>query len=236
MKLIPNVLLPGGVVISYHDERLDFGAIGTFTIFPELNSILQKVHHHPDFSKFSAIVITRTAYRLTDKLHSDYPQAINQLSNGHAHDMSTNIFERLPQVFFDEQPNNSSDFIRIIGREGGKRVYKFIRSDYVNRVVNLFKYKIILSKADGASGTIGNPVPARIMGTPSIEPPGTGSTESFFSIGAFDTLSEAESALKYIKTKFARVMLGVLKTTQDITPQKWEHVPLQDFTSASDVS
>jgi len=235
-KIFPNVLLPGGVVISYHDERLDFGAIGTFTIFPELNSILQKVHHHPDFSKFSAIVITRTAYRLTDKLHSDYPQAINQLSNGHAHDMSTNIFERLPQVFFDEQPNNSSDFIRIIGREGGKRVYKFIRSDYVNRVVNLFKYKIILSKADGASGTIGNPVPARIMGTPSIEPPGTGSTESFFSIGAFDTLSEAESALKYIKTKFARVMLGVLKTTQDITPQKWEHVPLQDFTSASDVS
>lgn len=30
-------------------------------------------------------------------------------------------------------------------------------------------------------------------------------------------------------------MLGVLKTTQDITPQKWEHVPLQDFTSSSDI-
>ena len=126
-------------------------------------------------------------------------------------------------------------FIRIIGREGGKRVYKFIRSDYVNRVVNLFKYKIILSKADGASGTIGNPVPARIMGSPSIEPPGTGSTESFFSIGAFETLSEAESALKYVKTKFARIMLGVLKTTQDITPQKWAHVPMQDFASSSDI-
>lgn len=70
---------------------------------------------------------------------------------------------------------------------------------------------------------------------PSIEPPGTGSTESFFSIGAFDTLDEAQAALKYVKTKFARTMLGVLKTTQDITPQKWEHVPLQDFTSSSDI-
>lgn len=234
-KIFPNVSLPGGIAISYHDEKSDFGAIGTFTIFPELNSILRKVHHHPDFSKLSAIVITRTAYRLTDKLHSDYPQAINQLSNGHTHDMSTNIFERLPQVFFDVQPDNGLDFIRILGREGGKRVYKFIRSDYVNRVLNLFKYKIILSKADGASGTIGNPIPARIMGAPSIEPPGTGSTESFFSIGAFDTLDEAESALKYIKTKFARIMLGVLKTTQDITPQKWDHVPLQDFSSTSDI-
>ena len=113
-------MLPGGVVISYHDERLDFGAIGTFTIFPELNSILQKVHHQPDFSKLSAIVITRTAYRLTDKLHSDYPQAINQLSNGHAHDMSTNIFERLPQVFFDEQPNDGSDFYQDNRQRGRK--------------------------------------------------------------------------------------------------------------------
>lgn len=234
-KIFPNTAITGGIVISYHDERFDFGAIGTFTAYPELNSILQKVHRHQDFSKFSAIVITRTAYRLTDKLHSDYPQAIHQLSNGHAHDMATNIFERLPQVFFDVRPTDDEDYIRIIGREGGKRVYKFIRADYVNRVLNLFKYKIILSKADGASGTIGNPIPARIMGTPSIESPGIGSTESFFSIGAFDTLNEAESALKYIKTKFARVMLGVLKTTQDITPQKWEHVPLQDFTSASDI-
>ena len=149
--------------------------------------------------------------------------------------MSTNIFERLPQIFFAEKPNDNADYIKIIGREGGKRVYKFIRADYVNQVSNLFKYKIVSSKADGASGTIGNPIPARIMGMPSIEPPGTGSTESFFSIGAFDTLDEAQAALKYVKTKFARTMLGVLKTTQDITPQKWEHVPLQDFTSSSDI-
>lgn len=30
-------------------------------------------------------------------------------------------------------------------------------------------------------------------------------------------------------------MLGVLKTTQDITPDKWKYVPLQDFTSSSDI-
>lgn len=39
----------------------------------------------------------------------------------------------------------------------------------------------------------------------------------------------------YIRTKFARILLGVLKTTQDVTPQKWRYVPLQDFTSASDI-
>ena len=234
-KIFRNTEIIGGIAITYHDGCNEFGCIGTFTAYSELNSILRKIHQHPHFLSFSSIVITRTAYRLTDKLHIDYPQAINQLSNGHAYDMSTNIFERLPQVFFDEKPADNADYIRMIGRDGGKRVYKFIRASYVNQVSNLFKYKIVLSKADGASGTIGNPIPARIMGTPNIEPPGTGSTESFFSIGAFDNQDEAQAALKYVKTKFARTMLGILKTTQDITPQKWEHVPLQDFTSASDI-
>lgn len=54
-------------------------------------------------------------------------------------------------------------------------------------------------------------------------------------LGVFETNIEAEAALKYIKTKFARILLGVLKTTQDITPDKWSMVPLQNFSSNSDV-
>ena len=30
-------------------------------------------------------------------------------------------------------------------------------------------------------------------------------------------------------------MLGLLKVTQDNTPDKWKYVPLQDFTSDSDI-
>ncbi len=41
--------------------------------------------------------------------------------------------------------------------------------------------------------------------------------------------------MKYVKTKFARVMLGILKITQDNTRDKWKYVPLQDFTSSSDI-
>lgn len=44
-----------------------------------------------------------------------------------------------------------------------------------------------------------------------------------------------ENALKYIKSKFARTMLGVIKITQDLTPTKWKYVPLQNFTSSSDI-
>ena len=60
-------------------------------------------------------------------------------------------------------------------------------------------------------------------------------TQSFISIGAFDKQKEAEAALKYVKSKFARVMLGILKVTQDNNKETWKYVPLQDFTENSDI-
>lgn len=40
---------------------------------------------------------------------------------------------------------------------------------------------------------------------------------------------------KYIKTKFARTLLGTLKVTQHNHKGTWRYVPLQDFTPASDI-
>lgn len=57
----------------------------------------------------------------------------------------------------------------------------------------------------------------------------------FISIGSFDTEEEARNASKYLKTKFARTLFGILKVTQDVTPAKWAYVPIQDFTNKSDI-
>lgn len=51
----------------------------------------------------------------------------------------------------------------------------------------------------------------------------------------YATKKEAEAVLKYIKTKFARTMLGILKITQANTRDKWSKVPVQDFTVESDI-
>ncbi|MBR5652780.1 MAG: Eco57I restriction-modification methylase domain-containing protein [Prevotella sp.] len=234
-KIFPNSEITGGIAISYHDEKHQFGAIGVFTSFMELNMILKKVTLQEGFESFKNIVISRTVYRLTDKLHKDYPNAVSQLSKGHAYDMSSNIFERLPHIFYEEIPNDGFLYIRMLGRCDGNRAYRYIRRDYVNNVINLEKYKIVLARADGAAGTIGNPIPARVIGNPTIEPPMTGTTESFLSIGSFTNKNEAKAALLYVKTKFVRTLLSILKTTQDITPDKWAYVPLQDFTPSSDI-
>ena len=41
--------------------------------------------------------------------------------------------------------------------------------------------------------------------------------------------------LKYVSTKFARTLLGILKTTQGNAPKTWIYVPLQDFSDKSDI-
>ena len=101
--------------------------------------------------------------------------------------------------------------------------------------MNLDSYKLFLSKADGASGQIGNPIPARIIGKPEIGVPGMGNTESFISIGKCDSEYEVHALYKYVATRFVRALLGALKTTQDITPEKWKYVPQQDFSEHSDI-
>jgi len=54
-------------------------------------------------------------------------------------------------------------------------------------------------------------------------------------MGAFDTKEEAENLLKYVKSKFARLLLGILKVTQGNKAETWERVPLQDFSISSDI-
>lgn len=228
-KVFTNTEIKGGISISYRDANKEFGAIEIFTPQDHLNSILHKVKDYENFQSMSNIVITRTAYRLTDKMHKDHPEAIGQLSNGHAYDMSSNIFTRLPQIFYENKPDDGYEYIQILGRENNERMYKYVRKDYVRETKNTFKYKVIIPKASG-SGKFGETISSPLIGEPGI-----GSTETFITIGSFDNTLEAQNARKYIYTKFCRALLGVLKRTQEITPDKWKYVPLQDFTANADI-
>ena len=74
-KVFSNTEIKGGIAITYYDNGMDYGSIGVFTPYEQLNSILNKVILRDDFYSMSDIVITRTAYRLTEDMHRDYPSA-----------------------------------------------------------------------------------------------------------------------------------------------------------------
>lgn len=82
---------------------------------------------------------------------------------------------------------------------------------------------------------IGSGVFGEVLSTEIIAEPGLGYTQTFIGIGGYDTRAEALNVSKYLKTKFARSMLGILKITQDCPAPKWKYVPLQDFSAKSDI-
>ena len=97
------------------------------------------------------------------------------------------------------------------------------------------KWKIFTSKGNGGAGLLGDGKPAAIIGKAYIGAPNSACTDSLIPIGAFNTVTETENLQKYLKTKFVRLLIGVLKTSQNISQNVYKFVPIQDFTSASDI-
>lgn len=232
-RVFSNNLFEGGVAITYRDANVNFGAIGIFTAFSELNGIIEKVVE-TNSESFSNIVFGQNIYQYTDKLHEDYPNAESLLSKGHKYDVTSNAFERIGFVFFDNKQDDGNSYIQILGLQNNKRVYKWVRSEYISKHLSLSKYKVFVATSNGASGTLCD-VAARMISKPLLGTPFVGTTQTFLTVGSFDTKEEANAALKYVRSKFTRALLGVLKVTQHNTSEKWKYVPLQDFTSASDI-
>lgn len=223
--MFKNTDIKGGVAITYRDTKQDFGAIFTYTHYKELNNILKRVLTHKDFKSLDYLIYVQNKFDL-DVLYSDYPDYKSIVgSGGKEKRLTTSIFSQL-NVFEDTKSDNS---VKILGLIKNNRVYKYILRKYLQEHENLEKYKVILPKSNG-SGAIGEVLSAPLVGVPLV-----GYTQSFISIGAFDEEKEANACLKYIKSKFARIMLGILKVTQDNNKDTWKYVPLQDFTEGSDI-
>lgn len=116
-KVFPNTDIKGGIAVSYKDDGLILGPIGVFSPYPIVNSILKKVTQSEDFSSLSEIIYSRTAYRFTDEMHKENPNAHSKLSKGHDYDVSSNIFERLPEIFYESEPVDGENYIKILGSE-----------------------------------------------------------------------------------------------------------------------
>ena len=222
-----NVDIKGGVAITMRNANVNYGKIIRYTAFQELNSILNKVTNHKDFTSIDQIIYLQNKFNLK-ALYEDYPQYREIIgSGGKEKRLTTSIFNQL-DVFTEEA--TQKDELKIIGLINNNRIYRYIPAKYIDTHDNTYKYKVILPASNG-SGAIGE-----VLSTPIIGEPIIGYTQSFISIGCFETEKEASAVFKYVKSKFMRTMLGVLKVTQHNHTDVWKFVPLQDFTSTSDIN
>ena len=223
--IFPNVDIKGGIAISLHNDNETYKKIGIFSYFPELISILRKVNCTSEFS-LASIVNQCTKFNLK-ALYDKYPKYIELIgSNGREKRLTTKIFEQLDCFVENKDEYNT---IEIKGLIKNNRISKYINISLIEQSKILCKYKVIVPKSNG-SGALGE-----VLSTPMIGQPMIGHTQSFINFGPFDIENEAIACLKYIKTKFARCLLGSLKVTQHNPKSTWENVPIQNFSNNYDI-
>lgn len=228
-EVFPNVDIKGGIVIIFRDKNKIFGEIDTFIPFKELRSIFHKVKSITK-ENMSNFVYSPDSYRFTDCLFIENPYLIGRTDKTHAKAVASSVFSRYPEIFFTTKPDDGEDYIQIYGRTKGARIYYWLKRKYIANHANLDKWKVFVPGANG-TGAFGE-----ILSTPVVGSPAIGHNQTFVSLGEFDTEFEAEALLKYLKSKFARSMLGIMKTTQNNQSKiTWSKVPLQNFTKNSDI-
>jgi len=212
-KVFPNTDIKGGVCITLWDKNsINGGLGGKFIHFSELGRILNKIK----VGGFEKIVFVNTAP--TKPINPKRPKDKK---------IRSNAFVELPDIFVDQPDKDHT--VKIVGVIRNNRTERYISKNLIDDPI-LNKWKVFLPESNGG-GKFGE-----VLSTPFVAKPNTGCAQTFIQIGSFTSELHANSCMKYIKTKFCRALLGTLKVTQHNPKSTWKNVPLQDFTTESDIN
>lgn len=106
------------------------------------------------------------------------------------------------------------------------------RSEVPSRLEWIDKWKIFTAESNNIGTELNDDNFNTIIGTP-----GTICTETFVVIGADLELDEenTHNLSLYLKTKFSRYLHSIAKTSQHGTKSTYRFIPLQDFSTDSDI-
>ena len=138
-----------------------------------------------------------------------------------------NYYEDGKEIMFkriEEKPFDNCIKIYYFGwlKDGLKYADRKYITTY-NHVVD--KYKVMVSKAYGERGAY----PYFIIGKPFIAEPGTCCNMTYLVIGEYDNEQTAVNVMSYMRTKFFRFLVSIMKNTQNAYKKVYSLVPLQDF-------
>lgn len=113
--------------------------------------------------------------------------------------------------------------------ENKVRKVEYVNRDEIRKNKEFIDYWKVFVPGSGGSGN-----DEMILGRPEIASPNSVCSQSYL-FSSHDTKEEAENFYKYIHTKFLRIIVSSIKITQSAPKRVYQFVPIQDFTSNSDI-
>ena len=125
--------------------------------------------------------------------------------------------------------SNYKNFVLAKNDKNKIKLYRYGKVGYINsdsipkNEALIKKIKVIISKAGSGSDAF----PHQIIGKPIISEPGSVSTETYLILGVFNSMKEAKNFISYVKTRFFRFLVSLIKISQNAPREVYKFVPRQ---------
>jgi hypothetical protein len=167
---------------------------------------------------------------------SEAVNIITKVREKEEENLSSHVFSRKPfglgsnikgvKTYFDNS-------ITLFGSQGISYINEY---DVVANKQLIGNWKVIMSKTSAEhAGQSDKDGKKKVVSRIEVLAPGTICTESYLLLSVFDDESGAKNMKSYVQTRFFRFLLSTILLTQNIAKDKFQFIPLQNFTSASDI-
>lgn len=104
---------------------------------------------------------------------------------------------------------------------GSQKISWVERKDIPANASWIDRWKVLMTRVQGTSAA----VETKFLSKPIVAEPGTACTESYLVAGLFDTEDEAKNYASYLRTRFARFLVSLRKSTQDAPKHVYGFIP-----------
>ena len=217
-ECFPGISIGGGVCYFLWDKIHD----GPCEIVNTVNGTTDSMTR--PMSEFSIFIRNNKALKIIQKIQTKEEKSI-----------SSYIESRNPFGFPSSARGNSNPAKGNIILHSSKGNGYVSVSAITQGQKHMSKYKIMFSKV--TSEHAGEPDKSgmfRVLSSVQILPPNHICTDSYLIAGSFDSLQKAKNCEKYLKSKFARYLLLQAVTSINLSKDKFDFVPVQDFSQVID--
>lgn len=226
--LFPNTNIRGGVCVFLWDKSYN-GEDLTKVVTYEKKKVINDVVRPMKIDGIDIFIRDAKAEQILEKIfiENESEKLSEYISPRKPFGLSTN-FNKSDKFYLNSKKISNSVICYAKGMQKGyvERHEINTRTDWID------KWKVFTPRANN----IGTELPDDNLNT-HIGEPNTICTESYIVIGADLNLNQStiKNLVSYLTTKFVRYLHSLAKASQDATAKTYRFVPLQDFTSKSDI-
>ena len=209
----PGVIIAGGICYFLWDKRYE-GLCDVYNITgDEVKSCISR-----SLSEFDVFIRDNKAINIIRKTRTATVDTLDKYVH------SRNCFSLISSIKGHKTKLNGD--YSLLSLEGKSYISKW-EFDDKEKIVD--KYKVIITKAMSGGNKPSSEGDYVVVSSLQILSPKEVCTETYLVLNTFDAEKEAFNMVTYVKTKFFRFMLLQSLTSINISKDKFQFVPIQDF-------